>query len=767
MAIRLTGMASGLDTESMITDLMSAYNGTKQKKVSTMTKYSWKMEAWGSLNKKINSFYSKALSNLRFSSSYSLKKTTVSDASKASVSAGSGAVTGTQTLAIRQMAQAGYLTGGVLKKEDGSAATAETTLGDLGYDGGETSISVKSGADGKYTALTINKDTKLSDLVGKLNSAGVNASFDAKNQRIFVNSKSSGATGDFSLLGDSTDAINALKSAGLYTGASAGSAEQAEYSKWASYGYTKDDAGNITLDENAVAAFDAEVASRVLKYQEATVAANEAIEKADKTIADNRKLLDGYTDDEGKEVVGLSTKMNSPYIQQATEKAAEIKSKIDNGTLTEDEAKEYGLSNLSDEDKRKVTLDTLTDTALKVEANKVSKQLAEAGEGERLALEEKSKALGEAISDFAAYTKATKAIEDAESEKTKQQGIISDAARYVDENGEATSELESGVKSYIADKIDAARSALSDTVTGDSSSAVRINGQNAQIYLNGAFFESEKNAFEINGLTINVTGTTGLTEDGKAKSPDQLTAADYNTISLTTSTDVDGIYKNIKNFIKEYNDLIKEMDTKYNADSAASYQVLSDEEKDAMSDSEVEAWEKKIKDSLLRRDDNLSSMIDVLKNSMQKTYEIGGKGYSLSSFGIETMSYFLAPEGEKGVYHIDGDEDDSETSGNADKLKAAIAADPEGLQEFFTKLTSDMYSALQKKASSTTNSSYGAFYEDKFMTKQYDTYKSQLSDYENKLKDIEDKYYKQFSAMESALTKLQSSTNAISGLLGM
>ena len=300
----------------------------------------------------------------------------------------------------------------------------------------------------------------------------------------------------------------------------------------------------------------------------------------------------------------------------------------------------------------------------------------------------------------------------------------------------------------------------------DSSGAVRINGQNAQIYLNGAYFESDKNGFEINGLTINVTGTTGLNEEGKSKSPDQLTASDYNTISLTTSTDVDGVYKNIKNFIKEYNELIKEMDTKYNADSASSYNVLSDEEKDAMSETEIEAWDKKIKDSLLRRDDSLSSLIDVMKRSMQGTYEINGKSYSLSSFGIETMSYFLAPEGEKGVYHIDGDPDDGETSGNADKLRAAIAANPEDMQEFFTKLTSDMYSALQKKAASSTNSSYGSFYEDKFMTKQYDTYKTKLSDYEAKLQDIEDKYYKQFSAMETALTKLQSSTNAISGLLG-
>ncbi|MBR6329330.1 MAG: flagellar filament capping protein FliD [Lachnospiraceae bacterium] len=149
---------------------------------------------------------------------------------------------------------------------------------------------------------------------------------------------------------------------------------------------------------------------------------------------------------------------------------------------------------------------------------------------------------------------------------------------------------------------------------------------------------------------------------------------------------------------------------------------------------------------------------------MQKTYTINGQKMSLSSFGIETMSYLLAPDGEKGVFHIDGDPDDSDTAANADKLRAAIAADPEGVQEFFTSLTNDMYKSLQSKAASSVNSSYGSFYEDKYMNTQYDKYKTALADYEDKLADIEDKYYKQFSRMETALTKLQSSSSAITGL---
>ena len=128
------------------------------------------------------------------------------------------------------------------------------------------------------------------------------------------------------------------------------------------------------------------------------------------------------------------------------------------------------------------------------------------------------------------------------------------------------------------------------------------------------------------------------------------------------------------------------MDEAYNADSSKGYEPLTDEEKDAMSDKEVEKWETKIKDSLLRKDDTLNSVANTLKNDMASSFIINGKSYALSSFGISTLGYFASGENEKGVYHIDGDKDDTTTSGNEDKLRAAIASDPETVVSFFSQL---------------------------------------------------------------------------------
>ena len=123
MAIRLTGLASGLDTESIISALVSSYNYKTNKYKKAQTKLSWKQDAWSSLNTKIYSFYS-SVGNLKLSSAYNLKSTSVSDAAKATVKAGNNAPTGTQQLNILKVAQAGYLTGAQLS----SNTTTSTTL---------------------------------------------------------------------------------------------------------------------------------------------------------------------------------------------------------------------------------------------------------------------------------------------------------------------------------------------------------------------------------------------------------------------------------------------------------------------------------------------------------------------------------------------------------------------------------------------------------------------------------------------------------------
>lgn len=279
----------------------------------------------------------------------------------------------------------------------------------------------------------------------------------------------------------------------------------------------------------------------------------------------------------------------------------------------------------------------------------------------------------------------------------------------------------------------------------------KIDAQNAKLTLNGAEFESSSNTFTINGATYTI--------NSMPTNPDE-------EISVTTATDYDGIYDVVKNMLKEYNSLVNEMSKLYNADSAKGYEPLTDEQKDAMSEKEIDEWETKIKDSLLRKDENLYNVMSVLTDVAAKGFDVGGKKMYLSDFGISTMGYFSAEENERYALHIDGDKDDTATAGKEDKLKSMIAADPEKVQEFFTSFSNALYKDLYSKMGTSSLSSVYKVYNDKKLASEQTDWEKKITDLESQLSDMEDKYYKKFSTMETALAKLQSKQTAAAGLFG-
>lgn len=540
MPIRITGLNSGLDTEAIISELVSAYRTKEEKYQKAQTKLSWKQDAWKDLNIKVRSLYDN-ISNLRFTSAWTMKKTTVSDSTKATVTAAGSCVNGTQTLKIKQLAKGTYITGGEFSNTSaGTAPTSATKLSELGYTGSGGDIQVKDSSGNVVKTVSVTGNTTIKDLVSALNGAGdTKASFDATNKRIFMTSNKTGEQNAFSLDGDAD----------------------------------------------------------ILK------------------------------------TVGLS--------------------------------KEGGAS--------------------------------------------------------------------------------------------------------------------------------IVDAQDSEIELNGAKFTSANNTYTVNGLTIDCLAETGNSE-----------------ISITTSVDTQSMYDQVKSFLSQYNSLMKEMYSLYNADSAKGYEPLTDSEKDQMTDTEVEKWEEKIKAALLRRDDTLDGIMSTMKNAMSTSYYIyngnavtydsdkqyykcngnaiknsdgsyvtsasqlklwasanGAKRYSLSSFGIKTEAYAtMTANSSQDAYHIDGDADDSVSKNNSDVLMNMLSSDPDTVSSFMKQLTSGLYSAIDTKMKSVKglSSSY-TIYNDIEMAREYSDYTDTISKWEDKLTDLEDSYYKKFAAMESALASLQSQSSSLSSLL--
>lgn len=343
---------------------------------------------------------------------------------------------------------------------------------------------------------------------------------------------------------------------------------------------------------------------------------------------------------------------------------------------------------------------------------------------------------------------------------TENQTAMTTAQKKMDDNSvladlaamDSTSSDYTTALAAFVNKVQDSQRILDQSSTLTNSGAKKIDGCDSEIKLNGITYTSSLNTYSINGLSITAMQATG---DG-----------DTNAITVTTATDTQAIYDKIKSFLTQYNSLINEMTSLYNADTAKGYEPLTDDEKSAMSDSEVEKWEEKIKSSLLRRDDSLESVMNLMTNAMSQPVTIDGKKYYLSSFGIKTLGFLNAPENQQNAYHIDGDEDDTATSGNEDKLMAMINSDPDTVVSFMQQLTTNLYDAIGTKMKSSTLSSIYKVYNDKEMASEYSDYTTTIKKWEQKLQDQEDAYYKKFSAMETALSKLQSQTSSLSNLFG-
>ena len=95
-----------------------------------------------------------------------------------------------------------------------------------------------------------------------------------------------------------------------------------------------------------------------------------------------------------------------------------------------------------------------------------------------------------------------------------------------------------------------------------------------------------------------------------------------------------------------------------------------------------------------------------------------------------------------------------------------IASDPDTVKSFFTSLANNLHDSLADKMSASSMSSAFTVYNDKQMKDEYSDYTDKIKKQEEKLNDLIDKWYSKFSAMETALAKLESKNNSISGMFG-
>jgi flagellar hook-associated protein 2 len=225
--------------------------------------------------------------------------------------------------------------------------------------------------------------------------------------------------------------------------------------------------------------------------------------------------------------------------------------------------------------------------------------------------------------------------------------------------------------------------------------------------------------------------------------------------TITTANDTDAMFNTIKGFVDKYNEIIGKINEKISEARYRDYPPLTDEQKEAMTEKQIELWEAKAKSGLLRRDSTLSSALSQMRLDVYNKVNgasIDSNYDTISEIGITTINN----------YPYDGKLIIDET-----KLRDAIEKNPNAIFELFNASGSDFDTkGIAKRLSDTIKKTIGKIEQKAGKTlwtnqqfaigRNLEQINDQIDRFEDRLVQIEDRYWRQFSAMEKAINQYNS-----------
>jgi len=290
---------------------------------------------------------------------------------------------------------------------------------------------------------------------------------------------------------------------------------------------------------------------------------------------------------------------------------------------------------------------------------------------------------------------------------------------------------------------------------------IKVQGKDAQLVINNVPTTRSSNKFTINGVEI----TLNAKSVGGAASV------------IETKADTDKVVDSIKTFINDYNDLISKLNSKVKEERNRNFSPLTPDQKKDMKEDEVKNWEEKAKSGLLKNDSILKKAINDLRLDLATPVQTGDPAEDtiIDSIGITTGQWF-----ENGKLIL---KDEA-------KLRAAIESDPDKVIQLFTSkgdtdspdparrdvgILQRMYDDLggvldliSEKAGTSrfSSSTDNTLKTESTLGKQIDSLTSSIASKNRRLVDLENHYYKQFSAMEQAMNKFNSQSGYLANAFG-
>lgn len=314
-----------------------------------------------------------------------------------------------------------------------------------------------------------------------------------------------------------------------------------------------------------------------------------------------------------------------------------------------------------------------------------------------------------------------------------------------------------------AEKIDIGEG-LGQALFGDSSNYEKGTDAVFTATVNGKQMEYTRssNTADLDGMSVTFEGTFNV--DGTEEGAD---------VTFTTKTDTDTVFNAIKSMVDDYNAMVTEIKKAYSdmplqKTDGSKYEPLTSEDEEGMTESEIEAYEEKAKTGILFMDRDLSSLYSALRDAVVSS---GADGAYLRSIGINT-SY------EDGLTTISLDEK---------ALREALETDLDGVANAFNKskengaATDGLMTKIQEvtdRYAATTGAVKGILIEkagskyaptaalDNTILDQMKELDKQISTWQSKMSDKVDYYTNKFTQLEMLINQMNSQSSALAGLTG-
>lgn len=260
---------------------------------------------------------------------------------------------------------------------------------------------------------------------------------------------------------------------------------------------------------------------------------------------------------------------------------------------------------------------------------------------------------------------------------------------------------------------------------------------------------------------VALTSQKAEAEDFAAKNP--ATGTTVAPVTMKASSDTKAAVEQITEFVDKYNEMIEDFGGQLKETKYRDYKPLTKEQREDMSENEQKLWDEKAKSGMLRNDQTIREGMSNMRMAFMAP--VAGLGddtlNSLAKIGITTSGKLS----DNGKLEID-----------KDKLEAALAKDPDQVHRLFAakgevkettdangnRVTEDtrgiawrlrdamkgMTNEIEKKAGKdgAVNNTFG-------LGKKIVESDDRITKLQAKMKDIEARYWKQFTAMEKAIQK--------------